>query len=69
MALDALYSATFTQSPPIIIWEWNRMNLRVQIGEKLGVASLQILYKLKNVQQENSMLKRQSELFRAGIII
>ena len=34
-----------------------------------GVASLQILYKLKNVQQENSMLKRQSELFRAGIII
>ena len=43
------------------------MNVRVQIGEKLGVASLQILCKIKNVQQENSMLKRQSEHFRAGV--
>ena len=68
-ALDELYPTTLTQRPPITTQEWNRMKVRLQNSEQLGVASLQLQEQLKSVQQENSMLQKQVVELKQQLIV
>ena len=69
MAVDELYPTTLTQRPPITTQEWNRMKVRLENSEQLGVASLQLQEQLKSVQQENSMLQRQVVELKQQLIV
>ena len=69
VALDELYPTTLTQRRPITTQEWNRMKVRLENSEQLGVASLQLQEQLKSVQQENSMLQRQVVDLKQQLIV
>ena len=66
VALNELYT---DQRPPITTQECNRMKVRLENSEKLGVASLQLQKQHKSVQQENGMKQRQVVELKQQLIV